>query len=134
MDMVKGEFESSVALRKRVRAVADDSFGAQLPVRVEELPPLPAGWTYDLSTLTALRLKGNCDPHADMYVGDRDDIVEHHSLFWLLEDSSRRRSSVMAGGEAAPMLPDDWVFFDDAKIHALLADGTWMGLAIQAYR
>ena len=121
------------ALSQRVKAVADESFTRTVTLTVDDLPPLPEGWHYALDTAIALKLKGRCDPHRDDFMGTGP-AAAHASLFWLFSDSSKRPSALMVEDQAQDMRAGQWVLFEDQKLHAFLADGTWVGVAVQAYR
>lgn len=123
----------SPELKKRLLAEASDSFTQHFRIGASELPCPPHGWEYQLSTAIALKLKGYCDPHDDTYLGPGEE-QEHRSLFWLLADTSRRPSYLIANGTYIRMEPGSWAFFDDSQLHAFLADGTWIGLAVQLTR
>lgn len=123
----------SPALKKRLRAQANESFTNHFEIAESELPAPPEGWQYQFFTAIALKLKGYCDPHDDTYLGEGDEEV-HRSVFWLLSDTSKRPSYLIANGTSVRMSPDSWAFFDDSQMHAFLADGTWIGLAIQLTR
>lgn len=94
------------------------------------MPPAPEGWAFDLGTAIAVKLRGYCDPHQDAYAGGRE-VASHRSFFWLISDTSRRTSKLIAEAESREMSPGDWAIFDDSKMHAFLADGTWIGVAVQ---
>ena len=121
------------ALSQRVKAVADESFTRTVTLTADDLPPLPEGWHYALDTAIALKLKGRCDPHRDDFMGTGP-AAAHASLFWLFSDSSKRPSALMVEDQAQDMRAGQWVLFEDQKLHAFLADGTWVGVAVQAYR
>ena len=121
------------ALLQRVKAVADESFTCTVTLTVDDLPPLPEGWHYALDTAIALKLKGRCDPHRDDFMG-AGPAAAHASLFWLLSDTSKRPSALMVEDQSQDMRAGQWVLFEDQKLHAFLADGTWVGVAVQAYR
>lgn len=123
----------SPALKRRLLAEADESFTRHFEISESELPCAPEGWEYQVSTAIGLKLKGYCEPHEDTYLGPGE-RQEHRSLFWLLSDTSRRRSYLIANGTSARMAPGTWAFFDDSRMHAFLADGTWVGLAVQLTR
>jgi hypothetical protein len=131
--MITGEKSLPSSLRRRVCAVADDSFRRLVKIDESELPKLPDDWVYDMDTLVAVRMKGNCDPHTDDYLGNENRIKAHRSLFWLLKNSSERTSHLIAEGSTTTMSVDDWAFFDDTEMHALMAHGTWVGIAVQAH-
>lgn len=129
--MIKGHHPVSTKLRSRVKKEADESFTRQVNVTLDELPPAPEGWRMDLDTLIGVKLRGYCDPHSDEFMGRGAPDVAHRSLFWLVSDTSSRRSKLIAEGQYIDMVPGDWAVFDDSQMHALLADGTWAGLAVQ---
>lgn len=129
------------ALRRAASAVADESFTRSYPFTLADLPAAPEGWIYQLSTATMVKLKGFCEPHTDPYVGPEIGICapgevepDHRSLFWLLKDTSKRSSHLMAENRSLAMAVDDWAFFDSRELHAFLADGTWVGMTIQLTR
>jgi hypothetical protein len=121
------------ALLQRVMAVADESFTRTVTLTVEDLPELPEGWRYALDTAIALKLKGYCEPHRDDFMG-AGEAQAHASLFWLFRDTSKRPSKLMVEDQATDVSPGTWVAFEDSKLHAFLAEGTWAGVAIQFYR
>lgn len=132
--MITGHHSISSSLRSRVKAQADESFTRYISVSLDELPAPPDGWELNLDTTIALKLRGYCDPHRDDYQGRGPAGTPHLNLFWLVSDTSRRLSSLMVEGMSVRMKPGDWAVFDDAQLHAFLADGTWMGLAVQMVR
>lgn len=134
MKLVKGEHPSTPTLRARVRAVADDSFASSCPMDEAELPPLSDGWLYDMGSLTMLMIKGNVEPHTDPFVSNKRDYEARASIFWLLADRSKKASHLVADGEAVDLSPGEWALFEDAKLHAFMAQGVWVGVAIQVYR
>jgi len=123
----------SPELKKRLLGEADESFTRHFEISEAELRVPPEGWRYQLSTAIALKLKGYCDPHNDPYLGEGNEEI-HRSVFWLFSDTSKRPSHLIANGMSVQMIPGSWAFFDDSQMHAFLADGTWIGLAIQLTR
>lgn len=117
-------------LARKVRRTADDGFCVTFAADASLLPAPPKGWVFDMDTLIAVKMKGYCDPHRDDFMG-RGEHAEHRSFFWLVSDTSSRRSHLMAGGESCQMSPGDWAIFDDSKLHAFMARGTWVGVAVQ---
>ncbi len=128
--LLTGEQKFPTALAKQLKQRADESFCQRIDVALTDLPIPPAGWKYHLDTAVGVKLKGYCDPHEDPFFGDGDP-KSHRSVFWLLSDTSRRTSHLIANGQSASLQPNQWAFFDDADMHAFLADGTWIGLAVQ---
>jgi hypothetical protein len=126
-----GEHSISKHLRLLVESQADESFCAQVAVGLSDLPEAPQGWAYAPETAVALKIKGYCDPHSDDFMGNGERPTKHASLFWLFKDTSRRPSHLMAGNQSCKLLPGQWAMFDDSLLHAFLAEGTWIGIAIQ---
>ena len=131
MSLLSGKTSVSTALKKKIATVADESFTRNVALTADELPPAPEGWVMDQDTLIAVKLRGYCDPHTDEFLGRGAPDTAHKSLFWLVSDTSKRRSKLMADGTYLDMLPGDWAVFDDSQLHAFLADGTWVGVAVQ---
>ena len=126
-----GEHPIPKPLRLLVEKQADESFCSTVSVDPAQLPALPQGWEYAPETAVALKLKGYCEPHSDDFMGNGEAPAKHASLFWLFKDTSRRASHLMAGNQSCPLSPGQWALFDDSLLHAFLAEGVWIGLAIQ---
>ena len=130
--MITGTHPMPPDFLKRLSAQGTDDFCSSIGLGLEDLPPAPEGWAYDLGTAIALKIKGNVEPHTDDFTGSGyHDVSSHRSLFWLAKHTSYKPAYLFADTTHAGMKPNDWVVFDDAQTHAFMADGTWVGLAVQ---
>ena len=130
--MISGNHPMPPAFQKRLNAEGTDDFCSSVGLALEDLPPAPEGWSYDLGTAIALKIKGNVEPHTDDFTGSNyHDVLSHRSLFWLAKHTSYKPAYLFADASHVRMNPNDWVVFDDAQSHAFMADGTWVGLAVQ---
>jgi hypothetical protein len=128
-----GSLAPAASLVSRLSKVADESFTRTISLDPAELPSLPGGWKYELETAIGLKIKEFCDPHSDEYHG-RGEPSQTASFFWLFRDSSHRQTYLVAGENNLRMNAGDWAVFDDGRQHALMAQGTWKGIAVQVYR
>ena len=115
--------------RRIVHKIADDSFRRTLP---DDFGALPCGDEYShewdtWGTAVALRLKA-VTPHQDPWLGDSREPAKRCALFWLISGAD---VWLQVGGVAVRMQPGDYVVFDDAVMHCVVADHVWRGVACQ---
>ena len=124
-----GEHRPSVRVLKACK-VADETFTQKIELDVTDLPPPPRGYRYCLDTAIALKIAGPVDPHTDEFMGcgPSDKSI---GLFWLVREFELSCAHLMVEGETTRMKTGSFVFFDDAKLHALIARKTWIGIAVQ---
>ena len=112
--------------RRIVRTTADDTFCRELP---GDFGDLPCGdeYSHEWGTAVALRLKA-VNPHWDPWLGDSREPAKRCALFWLISGAD---VWLQVGGGAVRMQPGDYVAFDDAVMHCVVADRVWRGVACQ---
>jgi|LakMenEpi03Aug12_release.lakeMendotaPanAssembly.Ray.scaffolds.fasta_scaffold551666_2 hypothetical protein len=125
-----GTQDPTVAQRRVVRAIADDSFTRTVPDDFGCLP-CPQTWRPDAKTAIALRAK-YVSPHVDDWVGIGSPPSRYVALFWVVEMPRFERLTLQVGTEVCQMSLGDFVVFNDTVMHSVFADKFWRGCAYQA--
>lgn len=72
----------------------------------------------------------NVQPHNDDYVGDGDEVPEtrdRRAIFWLLKGTLH----IQVANDYKRMEAGDFVVFNDAMTHSVIAERRWYGAAWQ---
>lgn len=72
-----------------------------------------------------------CEPHDDDFLGDFDDapaIRDRRAIFWLLKGSG---VYVQVANDSKRMDAGDFIVFNDAMTHSVIAKRKWYGAAWQ---
>lgn len=111
------------------REFGTDAIELNLPETMREHLPLPAGYALSDDTGSLIKMAGCVLPHTDQWIGrGTAGPRAQRSLFWVLSGAVHIK---VDGFGAAAMLAGDWVVFDHRREHMVLADGEWLGVAIQ---
>lgn len=122
----KGYFSPTLKQKKLIRKIGTDDFCSSVPV--PEDFQLPDGWKIDRSTGIALKMR-SVEPHTDDWVG-AGSPKHWKSLFWVVE-CKRPWLHLMVEGEHVRMKEGDYVLFDDRKLHCVVSQYQWTGVAFQ---
>lgn len=129
MIFATGTQQPTLAQRRTVRELADDSFTRTLP---SDFGPLPCGpsWKPDLTTGVALRMR--CvEPHTDDWVGSGKYPRRYAAVFWLVDMPKFEELFLQVGAEAKRMRVGDFVVFKDSVLHSVISKRMWRGCAYQ---
>jgi hypothetical protein len=118
------------ALLRAVRRRADASFMQSLDDLTPDLLPQIPGYRPHLPSKCCLKMR-NVEPHRDDWQdpcalrGRRP--PPYRAMFWLLQGQLHLQVS----DDAVTLYPGNWVLFDDRRLHCVVADRQWIGLAVQ---
>jgi len=118
------------ALLRAVRRIADDTFAPSLGVLTAEMLPQIPGYRPHLPSNCCLKMR-NVEPRRDHWQdpcalrGRRP--PPYRAMFWLLQG----QLNLQVSDDAVTLYPGNWVLFDDRRLHCVVADRQWVGLAVQ---
>ena len=118
------------ALLRAVHRRADASFMQSLDDLTPDLLPQIPGYRPELASNCCLKMR-SVEPHRDDWQGNPAlrgrRKPEYRAMFWLLQGQLHLQVS----DDAVTLYPGNWVLFDDRRLHCVVADRQWIGLAVQ---
>lgn len=137
-----GNFKHERHQLREIKTHADDSFCTSASIEFDTHIPAYSGWKMFGSIL--LKLK-NVEPHEDPWTGPTTISVKrgvfHRSsprarraVFWVLDAGKNAKHGLWFGTEGSKpikMKTNDYVVFDDRRLHWVIADNFWLGVSAQ---
>lgn len=119
----KGYFSPTRKQKKLIRKIGTDDFCSSVPDDFD----LPDVSTIEKSTGIALKMK-SVEPHTDDWIG-AGSPKHWKSLFWVIE--CKPWVHLMVESDHVRMNEGDYVLFDDRKLHCVVSQFQWTGVAFQ---
>lgn len=118
-----GHFAPTRKQKTLLRRIGTDDFCSSVP----EDFALPDVGKIDRSTGIAFKMR-SVEPHTDDWIGTGSP-KKWRSLFWVIE--CKEWVHLMVEGEHVRMSEGDYVLFDDRKLHCVVSQHQWTGVAYQ---
>ncbi len=118
------------SLMRAVRKIADSTFMSYLDNLTAEMLPQIPGYRPHLPSNCCLKMR-SVEPHRDDWQDtQRTRPRLYRALFWLMQGYMHLQVS----DDDVTLYSGNWVLFDDRRLHCVVADRQWIGLAVQYVR